>query len=127
MRLMVTRQRTDPVRTQKFILVKHDCQDTTKFALVENGKEPTASNPDFCRIMKSSTQLGRSLNEGLEHLRDFWILREQFRLKRCCRTKGQQAYHRANLDALHSAVGGTQDIVEETILLVPHAASTQLN
>src|SRR6516162_1502493 len=127
MRVVIARKRPNAAWTKELVLVEHDSEYATQFAFVQNREQTPIADTGSCRVMKSSTQLGTRVDEPLEALCDFRVLREKLRLKWRGRTERQQTYHRPDLNPLHLTAGQPQYVIEKAILLVPHPAAAHLH
>ena len=118
---MVARQRADAVRAEELVLVEHLRQHAAELGLVQDGSEPAARDAGLRRVVDRGAQLGTGVEEPLEPLAELGVLRQQLPLEDRGRAQGQQADHRPNLEPLGLAVGQAEHVVEEAVLLVPHA------
>ena len=77
-------------------------------------------SPRADRIVDERAQLGPGVQEAHQARHELGILLEQRSLEHRHRAERQQPDHRAHLETLGAAVGQTQHVVEEAVLLVPH-------
>ena len=117
---VVARQRADPERAEELILVEHLRQNAAELCLVQNRPKPAARDAGLPRVVDRGVELGPGGEEPLEPLSNLGVLRHQLPLERRGGAQGQQAHHRPDLQALGTAVGQPEHVVEEAVLLIPH-------
>src|SRR5215472_19084907 len=116
---MNARQRANAEWTEKLVFVEHPMQHPTQTILIEYGEEsPTAVTP-FSRQRDMLDQLRETSEKGGTSLDSIGYAGELGRLHYRGGAEGQQAYHRAHLETLRSAIGKAQDIIEKAVFVVP--------
>src|SRR5262245_32165203 len=75
----------------------------------------------WARVVDSGNQFRTPDEEAAEALADLRVLLYKCSLKDSRCTERQQAHHRAHLETLGLAIRQAQHIVEEPVLLIPHA------
>ena len=121
---MEARQRADAELAEEFVLVEHLLQHPAEFGLVQDGSEPAAGETELHGVVDGLANFRPSREEPLEALLQFRILLQSLALENRGRTQRQEADHRADLEPLGPAVGQLKNVVEEAVLLIPHARFT---
>ena len=117
---VVTRERPNPERAEEFVLIEHVSEHPTESFLAEQREQPAVAIAGAPRVVDVADQMrpmaGKpagallQLGEGGHHLL----------VDRRGGAERKQADDRTNLQLSRLPIGGAQDIVEESVLLVPH-------
>ena len=115
-----SRQRADAVRAEELVLVEHLCQDSAELCFVQDGKKTAAFDTNLIWVVDGGAQLGAARQEPHQPLPDLGVFLEALPIKRCRRAKGQETDHGSNPKPMRVAIGQTEYVIEEPVLLVPH-------
>ena len=74
---VVARQRADAVGAQELVLVEHLRQHAAELGFVQDRSQPAAGDAGLSRVVDRRAQFGPSVEEPLEPLREFRVLRQQ--------------------------------------------------
>src|SRR5258707_13217217 len=119
---MVPGECSDTVRTQEFTLVEHARQNSTQPFGIHEGCYTSVGIPQMslAGCMNALTQLWHMPQARPHNVRHPWYQIALPRLDYGCGTEGQQAHNGADLEPSCATIGKTQNVVIETVLLVPH-------
>src|SRR5262249_18434524 len=106
---------------QELVLVQQLGQHSPQPGFVQDRAESPAAVTLLERVMDRLDQLWSGFEKPAHALQRLWILLDEFPLKESDRAQRKQAYQRTNLQALTAAIGKPQHVVEEPVLLIPHA------
>ncbi len=118
---MEPRQRADAKLAEEFVLVEHFGQHTAELVLVKNRGEMASGDAGLAWVVDRLDNLGPCREEVLQALRKLGVFFQQGPVEGRGRAQGQQPYHRPHFEPLALSVGQAQHVIEEAVLLVPHA------
>src|SRR5262249_44928829 len=118
---VIPRERTDPVRAKELVGIEHLLQHAAQLGVVQDRSQEAAATAGPREIVDESDKLATPVQELEEALRDVRKRCEQLSVVGRGGAQRQQPYHRAHLQTLGVAVWHAQDVVEKSILFIPHA------
>src|SRR6185437_7195335 len=92
-----------------------------EFLLVDNRQQMPPALPRLIQRIHEATELRTAPQQMADTLRNLWQMFLELGLEHRRGADRQQTDHRAYLETLRAAVRPAQGVVEEPILLVPHA------
>ena len=119
---VVARQRADAELAEELVLVEHLGQHAAELGFVQDGgqvggrRRRSSAGRGSRRAVRDAP---RGTAAAAPPISGYFV--EQFAVEHRGRAQRQQADHRPHLEPLGLAVGQAQHVVEEAVLLVPHA------
>ena len=121
--LVIPRERSNAIVTEKLVLVEHARQHSPEFALIEDRGHPAIVHSPRDRAVNGPCQLRARIQEGLHAVAHLRVFRDELAVEDGGGAERQQPDHGADLQSCRAAVGQPQHVVEESVLFVPHAAA----
>src|SRR5271166_5691725 len=113
---------SNPVRTEEFVLVEHARQNAAQPVLVDQRSHTALAIPEMTGPgwMYAVKQFGHTLVAFMQDLSHPRYPVALPRLDDGGRAQGQQAHHGADLEPPGTAIGEPQNVIVESVFLVPH-------
>ncbi len=120
---VVARQRANAMRAQEFALVQHARQDPAQPIGIDDRHDAASALAEMAgpRCMDAVEEVRHPASPFRDGGNDIGHERPLVRFDDRYGAKRQQAHDGADLQAARAAIGKPQDIVIESVLLVPHA------
>src|SRR5215831_20599031 len=119
---VITRERTNSVRSQKLILVEKIPEHPFQLGLIEGGEQttPLIAHPTLLARRRMGDHLRMTFLKQLDQLHQLGMSRGVASLEECGRAQRQQPHHGPDFQTRGPPVRQPQYIIKEAILLVPH-------
>ena len=121
MALVVPRQGADAMSTEEFPLIEHRREHPAQLVFVQDRCEQAAADPALRRVLNEPRQLRTGVEKAAQTCRQVRVPGDHRPLEYRDGAEREETNHRAYFQPLRASARPPQHVVEEAVLLVPHA------
>src|SRR5580704_2245488 len=117
---VIARKGADAERTKKLVLIQHSREHPAELVFVQDGGQSASAATALSGVVDEGPELWASSEKTVQFFAQLGVFSDEFSLENGHRTQRQQSHDGPHLQPLSAAVGQSQEVIEKTILFVPH-------